>query len=177
MEDVLRGEGYEVSTADDGVAAMAEIQRSEPFVVVTDWNMPNLNGEQFLARAQARDRRLPVVVLSGQRPKASRFLGAFRVIDKSMPLEEILSAIAEAAAHHVSHLPLEKLWRAAGAGGPARPSAGPAAESGARGALRRLRRLVSSSLSWIWSGAPRRILVVGILVASSAALIRQVARD
>lgn len=183
MAEILREEGYVVSTADNGVSALVEIQRFEPFVIVTDWKMPTMDGEQFLARAHERDQRLPVVVLSGEVPKFSGLRNAFRIIEKSMPLETILSVIAEAAAHHVSHLPLEKLWRAASVrvSARSRARASTVPRSSWNGVLRArlggVGRFLSSSLSWVWAVKPRRILMIGILVASSAALIHHISRE
>jgi CheY-like chemotaxis protein len=183
MAEILEDEGYVVSTADNGASALLEIQRFEPFVVVTDWKMPTMDGEQFLARVHDRDQRLPIIILSGEVPKSSGLRNAFRVIEKSMPLDAILSVIAEAAAHRVSRLPLEKLWRTATvrASPRRRVHTSTARRSNWNGMLRArlgdVGRFLSSSWSWVVAAKPRRILMIGILVASSAALIHHVSGE
>ena len=64
----LEGAGFAVRTAPDGNAALAEVRREPPALVVTDLNMPGLDGLGLL-RALAADAGLcgiPVVMLTGR---------------------------------------------------------------------------------------------------------------
>ena len=64
----LGAAGFVVRTAPDGQAALAEARRQRPALVVTDLNMPRLDGLGLL-RAMAADpdlRRVPVVMLTGR---------------------------------------------------------------------------------------------------------------
>ena len=64
----LQAAGFAVRTASDGQAALEEVRRERPALVVTDLNMPRLDGLGLL-RALAADPQLcdvPVVMLTGR---------------------------------------------------------------------------------------------------------------
>ncbi len=50
----LRKAGYEVRTASDGLAALEEIDRNGTAIVISDWNMPLLDGIELCKRIRAR---------------------------------------------------------------------------------------------------------------------------
>ncbi len=61
---LLRREGFVVTTACDGAAALAEAARSAPDVVLTDLQMPNLDGIELCRRLHQIDADLPVIVMT-----------------------------------------------------------------------------------------------------------------
>ena len=63
----LREAGYRVAEASDGVAALAEFEREPVPVVVTDLNMPRLDGLGLLAALRRREQPPEVIVLTGTR--------------------------------------------------------------------------------------------------------------
>jgi two-component system, NtrC family, response regulator AtoC len=117
LSDFLVEEGYSVTSAPNGLAALETLSRMEPLVVITDVRMPMMDGRQLLAKVREQNVRIPVIVVTGEHAPGqdAGLAGALRVIRKPVPVNHLLSAIAEAVAHRVVHLPLEKLWRAAGA--------------------------------------------------------------
>ncbi|MBX7197093.1 MAG: response regulator [Sandaracinaceae bacterium] len=64
---LLREEGFEVATANDGLAALEACRARVPDLMLLDLNMPGLDGFQVLARLKAdeRLRDTSVVVISG----------------------------------------------------------------------------------------------------------------
>jgi two-component system sensor histidine kinase/response regulator len=62
---VLRSEGYEVQTAENGFAALNELRRSPPALLISDLAMPRLNGFELLSIVREQFPLLPVVVISG----------------------------------------------------------------------------------------------------------------
>ena len=58
---ILEGLEFEISEAEDGEEALAACQRQLPDAVLLDWNMPKMDGYEFLRNL----RRLP----DGDRPK------------------------------------------------------------------------------------------------------------
>jgi len=68
VQMTLRGRGYNVVTAFDGVAAIKEIAQHEPCLILLDINMPRLDGYQLcsLIRKHERTQHMPVVMLSGK---------------------------------------------------------------------------------------------------------------
>ncbi len=63
---MLRQYGYQVSGAADGLEALAQVETSPPDLIITDVNMPRMDGFKLIARlrAQARFAGLPIIVLS-----------------------------------------------------------------------------------------------------------------
>ncbi len=63
---VLEYEGYEVSTAGDGRAALSELDVSPPDAVLLDIKMPGMDGLETLDRIVARGASAPpVLMISG----------------------------------------------------------------------------------------------------------------
>ncbi len=63
----LTGFGHEIETAADGQDALDALNRNTPHIVITDWEMPRLNGLDLCrSLRQARNgRRIVVIVMSG----------------------------------------------------------------------------------------------------------------
>jgi two-component system C4-dicarboxylate transport response regulator DctD len=68
--------------------------------VVTDVEMPLMDGCEVLARVRALDRTLPVIVLTAADPSDGRLIlpGAFRVIRKPTTTDAVVCAVREALA-------------------------------------------------------------------------------
>lgn len=63
---VLRTRGYEVRTANGGFAALAELRRSLPDVIVSDLRMPNVSGFELLSVVRRRFPHIPVIAITGE---------------------------------------------------------------------------------------------------------------
>ncbi len=86
IAEVLVSTGYEVHTADDGQSALEEIDRFQPGLVVSDIEMPNMDGFELLAAIRQRSHTLPVIMVTARssakdRQRAST-LGASAYIAK-----------------------------------------------------------------------------------------------
>ena len=68
VRDLLEREGFAVTEAADGVAALDEIDRSAPDIVVLDLNLPRLDGYGVLTHLRSRPatQNLPVLVLTAK---------------------------------------------------------------------------------------------------------------
>ena len=64
LADLLTEEGYRVRCAFDGQAALQEIARDPPDLVLADVMMPHLDGVTLAKRLRAPSRRIPIVLLS-----------------------------------------------------------------------------------------------------------------
>ena len=66
VAQMLEKAGFEVATAADGAEAMARLGERDFDVLVTDLEMPRLNGYELLedVRRRAGTRELPVVILT-----------------------------------------------------------------------------------------------------------------
>src|ERR1700704_5501024 len=69
VQTFLTRQGYVVTTATDGYEALREIKKQQPHLVITDVNMPNLNGLELTRRlrASAGTDRLPGIMLSAKK--------------------------------------------------------------------------------------------------------------
>jgi two-component system, OmpR family, phosphate regulon response regulator PhoB len=76
----LEADGFRVSEAPDGAAALESIDRDRPDLVVLDLSLPGVGGLDVLRRvrgdeATVRTRPLPVIVLSGRSGETDRIIG------------------------------------------------------------------------------------------------------
>jgi CheY-like chemotaxis protein len=96
LAQVLRGAGYDVDVAGNGVAALACMRRQLPDAIVLDLRMPLMNGIEFRAE-QLRDHRLasvPIILVSGDADQqTAQSLGAFALLNKPIRISELLSAV------------------------------------------------------------------------------------
>jgi len=66
ISDVLAGAGYEVRTAKDGNEGLAAAKDFAPDVILVDWMMPNMDGEQFVQslRRDVSFKTVPLLMLT-----------------------------------------------------------------------------------------------------------------
>lgn len=63
---MLEREGYEVSTAEDGVDAIEHLVDPLPNLVISDLRMPKMSGIEFLALVREQFPHVPVIAMSGE---------------------------------------------------------------------------------------------------------------
>ena len=66
IQEVLRGAGMEVRLARDGEEGLRMLKEKAPEVVLVDWMMPKMDGEQFCRamRSEPSLKDLPVLMLT-----------------------------------------------------------------------------------------------------------------
>jgi two-component system, OmpR family, response regulator MprA len=93
----LEFEGYSVRTAPDGRAALAEVERSRPDLVLLDVLMPGLDGLTACRRLRAQDPHLPVLMLTARDLTGDRVAGldagAEEYLAKPFELDELLARV------------------------------------------------------------------------------------
>lgn len=94
LHDLLTEEGYEVRCARHGLAALDEIGRSLPDLVLTDIQMPHLDGLGLLSCLKNQSVALPVVLMSAVRPDDLPEGVAF--VAKPFDLDDLLVTIEHA---------------------------------------------------------------------------------
>ncbi len=102
----LEYNGFVADAAEDGLAGLAKVAAMEPDVVVLDYSMPRMDGEQVLARLQEdpRTRPIPVVMMTavpelvGKRARAR--CAAF--IEKPCEPDRLVSAIVAVLERHAT---------------------------------------------------------------------------
>ncbi|WP_107656106.1 response regulator transcription factor [Nocardia suismassiliense] len=93
----MDSEGYETRAAGDGAAALAEIQRWQPEVVLLDVLMPFMDGLTACRQLRARGDRTPILMLTARDAVADRVdgldAGADDYLVKPFDLEELLARV------------------------------------------------------------------------------------
>ncbi|GAA5091083.1 response regulator transcription factor [Nocardia iowensis] len=93
----MDSEGYETRAAGDGAAALAEIQRWQPEVVLLDVLMPFMDGLTACRRLRARGDRTPILMLTARDAVADRVdgldAGADDYLIKPFDLDELLARV------------------------------------------------------------------------------------
>ena len=65
MTRLLNAAGYEVSTAEHGFDALLQLRTAVPDVIISDLNMPQMSGFEFLSVVRRRFPEIPVIAVSG----------------------------------------------------------------------------------------------------------------
>lgn len=100
----LRQAGYQVITAEDGVHGLEVLQTERPDVIVTDINMPRMDGFGFIeaVRAEGPSKATPILVLTTEsepeKKARARAAGATGWIVKPFDPVKLIDAIRRVAA-------------------------------------------------------------------------------
>ena len=62
---LLKSAGYDVRTAEHGFDALLQLGNVLPDVIVSDLNMPQMSGFEFLSVVRRRFPEIPVIAVSG----------------------------------------------------------------------------------------------------------------
>lgn len=62
---ILESQGYKVVCGIDGFDGLTELKQSLPDVIISDLEMPNMNGFEFLSVVRKRFPHIPVIAISG----------------------------------------------------------------------------------------------------------------
>jgi chemosensory pili system protein ChpA (sensor histidine kinase/response regulator) len=98
---LLEREGYRVITAKDGVDALEKLLETVPDVILSDIEMPRMDGFDLLRniRADQRTRTVPVIMITSRlADKHRRYaeeLGANHYLGKPFQEEELLGLLAD----------------------------------------------------------------------------------
>jgi len=99
LKAALTDLGYKVLEAEDGVHALERLDGAEPDLLITDINMPRLDGFGLIERVREQDRlrNLPILVLttesSDEKKQRARSAGATGWIVKPFHPDKLAAAI------------------------------------------------------------------------------------
>jgi two-component system response regulator HydG len=115
LKSLLTTQGYTVDLAADGEAALGQLNDAPADLVVTDLDMPNMNGMQLLQQIRERDRALPVIVVTSatdvQSAVAAMRTGAFHYLTKPVDFDELSLCIERALEQRDLRIENENLRR------------------------------------------------------------------
>lgn len=100
LQQTLSIEGYETLSANSGADALALLQRDWPGIVITDINMPEMDGFALLERVRSIDEQIPVIVLTafGEVPNVVSAMqaGAYDFLEKPFSTEHLIDTARRA---------------------------------------------------------------------------------
>jgi DNA-binding NtrC family response regulator len=106
LKDQLEEDGMDIQTASAGKQALELCERESFDAILSDLNMPQMDGLKFLKNLRDRGNQTPFVVLTGYADKDKAVqalkLGAFDFLEKpwsSEQLEEVVSKALELGMH------------------------------------------------------------------------------
>jgi type II secretory ATPase GspE/PulE/Tfp pilus assembly ATPase PilB-like protein/CheY-like chemotaxis protein len=90
----LQNEGYEVATADDGIDALIKMGQSRFDLILSDINIPNLDGFKLLEMVQQKGFAIPIILMTGRLSREDEIrgfqLGATDYLQKPIQKELLL---------------------------------------------------------------------------------------
>jgi len=96
----LSQQGHEVVTAEDGASGMEAFQRERPSIVLTEIEMPKMDGIEVLKRVKGLDENVEVVIITGHGDLEAAIealnLGASDFINKPVKTDMLMVAIKRA---------------------------------------------------------------------------------
>ena len=98
VRDRLKMEGYSVTTAEDGKAGWEKFLENTYQLIITDINMPKINGIELLNKILATKIKVPAVVMSGGLSEAMETLvketGAYAFLRKPFSGKELVDVVS-----------------------------------------------------------------------------------
>lgn len=98
VHNFLKRFAGEVHVATNGAEGLALYQAHRPAVVVTDLEMPVMNGMEMISRIRDLDRQIPIIITTAYDDEAHQCPQADRVILKPIRFMELLGAVEEMVA-------------------------------------------------------------------------------
>ncbi|MGI0479882.1 response regulator transcription factor [Geminocystis sp. CENA526] len=93
----LQLEGYEVTTAEDGMSALEKVRESSPDLIILDWMLPKISGLDVCLRLRKTGITSPIILLTAKDEIPDRVLGlnsgADDYLTKPFSIEELLARI------------------------------------------------------------------------------------
>ena len=90
---LLLSRGYRVTTAEDGYDALDKLLLETPDLIISDLNMPRLNGYELLSLVRQRHPHIPIVAATGDADALLALADAVYVKGKDQP-QDLVGAVA-----------------------------------------------------------------------------------
>ncbi len=106
-------DGFEVLVASSGTEALARLEESDPLAMVTDLQMPDMDGIVLMERVHASRPSLPVVLVTAhatvETAVAAMRKGALHYLTKPVRWDELALVLRHAVAHERARRDVERL--------------------------------------------------------------------
>ena len=99
VAEVLQEEGYDVAIAADGHDGLAQFTAFQPHLVLTDLQMPRVNGFAVIAHVQSVAPATPIIIFTADividAQRKAQDLGIAGYINKPFELSDMLEQVAK----------------------------------------------------------------------------------
>ncbi len=102
LTDIFESAGYEVTAARNGEAALLIMESLKPNIIVSDFEMPKMDGLQFLQHIREQDNKVPFVIVSGLEDAGPNVLsdlahyGTDMIFHKPPDIDDLLRTVDKA---------------------------------------------------------------------------------
>jgi DNA-binding NtrC family response regulator len=100
LSDALIREGYNVTLAINGMDSLRQLGKRRFDLLITDINMPKLNGLELIRMMKKRGRREKVILISGEPVDPTRLnkdsMSVFAQITKPFRVDQLLDTVTSA---------------------------------------------------------------------------------
>jgi len=101
----LTAQGYLVTEAENGTAALENLRRAPIDILVLDLGLPDINGLDIIERVRGQGSTVPIIVLSSRTDETGKVkaldLGADDYVTKPFGIDELLARIRAALRHRL----------------------------------------------------------------------------
>lgn len=91
----LEKAGFAVRAAPDGHAALALFDAEPADLVVTDFRMPGMNGEELIVALRARQPGLPALIVSAYGNELGVRIPGVRILSKPVAADELVGLVRD----------------------------------------------------------------------------------
>ena len=104
LSEILKDEGYEVFTANSGLAGLPIVYSTDLDLVLSDMKMPGMDGITFLEKIKEYNKELPVILITAyaevEKAVEAMRLGAFTYLAKPFSNQQLLAGVRKAIEHY-----------------------------------------------------------------------------
>ncbi len=104
LSELLRDEGFEVFTAPSGKEGLGVLKEVDLDLIITDMQMPGMDGLQFLQEAKKKESEIPVIIITAyaevEKAVTAMQAGAFSYLAKPFSNDELIVNINKAVRHY-----------------------------------------------------------------------------
>ena len=99
LKDILRGEGYKVTTASTGREAINLLSRGKYSLIILDYRLPIIDGIGVLKKIQELELEIPAIMMSGLAEKIEQEVKGFpqvkNIIAKPFNIDDITTIVKQ----------------------------------------------------------------------------------
>ena len=103
---LLEFDGYDVEKAGDGQGALAKAADAKFDLILVDYDMPGMKGDELAANLRQRLPQIPIIMLTAHgemlRATAQPIAGIDLIVDKPFRLEILRASVARAFSMHAA---------------------------------------------------------------------------